>query len=71
MKKSPPKFTKLKAPQRRIYVYPDGFKADFFGVNAVAVSESGTHRLECKDGRKFIVAPGWKYIELFMKDWTF
>lgn len=40
-------------------------------VARVAVRPSGSHRLETKDGRKFIIAAGWLAIEIDAAEWSF
>lgn len=52
------------------YHYADGGISRFSNVSAVGVTKSGFHKLEANGG-KYIVAPGWRYITLDMKDWTF
>lgn len=39
-------------------------------VSKIEVRPSGTHRLECSDGRKLFVSPGWLWIELDVDNWT-
>jgi hypothetical protein len=39
-------------------------------VTAVAVSQSGTHRLESKNGKR-IVPTGWIAIEVDCDEWSF
>lgn len=56
---------------KRIYYYPCGYKHEFQNVVSIAISDSGNHRLECEDGSKHIVAPGWLVISLDVKEWTF
>lgn len=66
-----PVFTKLDPPETlRIYHFPGGETFRLDNVTALAVSASGTHRLETQDGKKWIVPTGWLAIELDMKDWT-
>lgn len=68
---SMPKFTKVEE-QKRSYVYPGGDRLDITGVVEVAVSQSGNHRITTNhDDEKYIVSPGWRYIKLNMKDWSF
>lgn len=38
---------------------------------SINVSKSGVHRLNTKDGKKHIVAPGWYHIEFNAEEWTF
>jgi hypothetical protein len=67
-----PEFTKLSPPERcRTYIFPDDVKVDILNVSAVAVSKSGTHRIETVSGEKYIIPPGWIAIKLDMDDWTF
>ena len=55
----------------RRYLYPDGQIIRFNDVVAVSVSESGTHRLELANGKKVIVAAGWRAIVFEADAWTF
>lgn len=55
--------------QTRMYMFPNG-KMTIAGVINIAITEN-THRLETKDGRKFIVPSGWLAIELVMDSWSF
>jgi hypothetical protein len=69
---SKPNFTSLNPVEsKRTYYYPDATSVSFDNVAKIAVSDSSHHRLESSDGRKFIVAPGWRYIEVEADDWTF
>lgn len=56
--------------QTRIYHFPDGGSFRIERVVRIAIPGT-THRLETKDGRKFIVRCGWMAIELVMKEWSF
>ena len=47
----------------KVYLYPDG--TTFRVENVVKFGAPGTtHRLESRDGRKWIIAPGWIAVEL-------
>lgn len=54
----------------RTYHFPNG-KMALTNVVALAVSASGTHRLETGDGRKWIVPVGWMAIEIDVPEWSF
>jgi hypothetical protein len=56
--------------QDRTYYFPDA-KVELVGVVSINVSKSGVHRLNTKDGKKHIVAPGWYHIEFNAEEWTF
>jgi hypothetical protein len=56
---------------KRIYHYPDGSKSEFNDITEVGVTKSGFHKLTSESQGKFIVAPGWRYIELDVAEWTF
>lgn len=56
--------------QNRIYHFPNG-KVQINEVVSVNVSKSGTHRLNDKNGKKYIVPSGWLCIEFDATDWTF
>ena len=67
-----PKFVELSPTEVwREYTFPGGEKVKIFGVSKVAVSESGTHRLETVSGLKHIIPSGWLHIEIDVEDWTF
>ncbi len=54
----------------RTYHFPDGKTLTLKDVTHLLVRPSGTHRLMTKDGRKWIVPPGWLAVELDVDDWT-
>lgn len=58
------------AEQNRTYVYSNGFKYKIEGVTEINISKSGHHRINCLNGEKFLVAPGWIVIELEMDHWS-
>lgn len=63
---------KLNAPcRKRTYCYSDGMRATFHNVTVVDVSKSGYHMLDYGANEKAIVAPGWRWIELDMDEWSF
>lgn len=67
-----PKFVDLEPVESwREYTFPGGEVVRVEGVSKVAVSESGTHRLETASGRKHIVPSGWIHIEIDVEAWTF
>lgn len=55
----------------RTYHYANGGKLVIKDVVAVGVSDSGGHRINTKDGRKFIPAKDWVGIELDVDEWSF
>ena len=66
-----PELIKLDKPERkRTYIFASS-RVEIENVVAVGVRQSGTHRLETADGRKWIVSTGWLAIELDMDEWTF
>lgn len=65
-----PKFTEVHE-QTRTYHFPGGHTIVLVGVKSIAVSASGTHRINTTDGVKHIIPPGWLHIEFTAKDWTF
>lgn len=66
-----PEFTELTpAEKSRKYHFGSGV-TEIQDVCRIAVSKSGTHRLETADGKKHIVPSGWLRIELEVEDWTF
>ena len=67
-----PKFIELEAVEAwREYTFHGGDKVKIENVAKVAVSESGTHRLETVTGRKHIIPSGLIHIEIDVSDWTF
>lgn len=66
---APPKMTDVRE-QDRLYVFPGGETIFVEAVIKFGVGKSGTHRLETKDGRKHIIAPGWLQIKLDLDEWT-
>jgi hypothetical protein len=66
-----PGLTPLNPPERkRIYHFPGGETVTFENVTHFLARPSGSHRLQLGDGRKFIVMPGFLWIELDVDDWT-
>lgn len=57
--------------QSRTYTFPGGYKVALEGVVGINVSNSGTHRIDTKDGKKHIVPTGWIHIEFDADRWTF
>jgi len=56
----------------RTYHYADGSTLEIpSGVKSMAVTSSGTHRINANDGRRWIVVPGWIAVEFTADDWTF
>ncbi len=63
-------FVDLKNGERsRTYIFAAG-KFTVENVARICVRPSGSHRLETKDGRKFIVAAGWIVIEVVAEEWS-
>ena len=56
--------------QSRIYHFPGGETVKVHGIVGLCVSKSGFHLLNGDGGAKYIVAPGWLYVELDMKEWS-
>lgn len=55
----------------RKYIYSNGFKLNIKNVIDVTISDSGNHRIETEDGKKYIVTTGWVAVELDTEQWTF
>jgi hypothetical protein len=67
-----PKFVELKDPNNsRTYFWQGGSSLTVKNVARIAVSERQTHRLETKSGDKYIIPPGWLYMKVDVKEWTF
>lgn len=64
-----PVFTEVQQ-QTRTYKFPD-MDMVVEDVISIHVSKRGTHRLNTKSGRKFIIPTGWRGIEFDAADWTF
>ena len=64
-----PEFIPIKE-QNRTYTFPNG-TVEIENIISINVSKSGTHRLNSKDGKKYIVPSGWICIEFNAEDWTF
>jgi hypothetical protein len=59
--------------QQREYVYLNNGMASglkFKNVQRIRFSNSGTHYLEMKDGKKVIVNPGWVLISIDADEWS-
>jgi len=68
---SKPEMTELNpVERRRNYTFPGGQVVELREVQRLAVSASGTHRLETQDGLLHIVPTGWIHIEIAASDWT-
>ena len=68
---SKPEFVELSPTERsRKYTFPGGDVVELKLVNRLAVSASGTHRVETEDGAKHIIPTGWIHIEIDASDWT-
>lgn len=66
-----PEFTVLDPVERsRTYTFPNGGKTTICNVSRLAVSPSGTHRIETPAGTKHIVPSGWIHIEIDADEWT-
>jgi hypothetical protein len=64
------KFNVISPPEKsRTYIFPAG-SITVLGVSGVCVRPSGTHRLECSDGARWIIPAGWLGIKLDIADWT-
>jgi len=67
-----PKWHETTNPENsRTYHFSDGTLLTLQSVKRLAVGKSGTHRVECHDGAKYIVAPKWNWISLELKEWSF
>lgn len=69
---SAPKFIELISGESfREYTFPGGDVVRIEEVARIAVSDSGTHRIETKNGQKHIVPTGWIHITFSAASWTF
>jgi hypothetical protein len=69
---SAPKFIELISGESvREYTFPGGDVVRIEDVARIAVSDSGTHRIETKNGQKHIVPTGWIHITFNAASWTF
>lgn len=55
--------------RQRTYKY-DTFILTLNDVQRIKVSKSGNHYIECRTG-KYIVSPGWRYVQIDVDNWTF
>ena len=53
----------------RTYIFPGDDILEFNDVESIAVSDSGNHYLNLKDGRKVIVRCGWLCI-IIQGEWV-
>lgn len=68
--KLPPEFVEVNE-QYRTYYFSNGDKVKLEGIVSINVSESGTHRINTKDGKKHIIPSGWIHIEFGADEWKF
>jgi hypothetical protein len=68
--KTLPVFEPIKGETERIYHYPDGGCVTIKNAIAICVRPSGSHRLTTNGGGKFIVAPGWRMIDIVADKWS-
>lgn len=65
------KWTILNPPERsRKYVFPNGDELEIKNVAKIEVRDSGKHRIETTDGKKYFVNTGWFWMEIETDDWT-
>lgn len=64
-----PVFTRIRGERARTYTFPGGDKVRIEGVTALCVRPT-SHRLETKDGRKFIVPGKFLSIEIEATEWS-
>ncbi len=65
-------WTEISPPEtKRTYFFPDGKMIVVDSLCKIEVRESGKHRLECTNGRKLFVSPGWVALEIVADEWTF
>ena len=66
------KWAELTPPEKqRTYHFPGGNVVTFRDVARIEVRESGKHRIETADGRKWFVQAGWLWMEIDTPEWTF
>lgn len=54
----------------RVYEYATGPVLTYHNVSRFKVDDDGNHFLETTDGRRAIVAPGWRVIHLEIDGWA-
>jgi hypothetical protein len=64
-----PVFTAIKGERKRTYAFPGGATVMIENVTAICVRPT-SHRLETKDGRKFIVPGKFISIEIDASGWS-
>lgn len=57
--------------QDRTYHFANGATVKLEGVVSINVSNSGTHRINTRDGKKHIIPSGWIHVEFSADEWTF
>lgn len=62
-------FQAITGEHRRTYTFPGG-TVTVENVVKLCVRPSGSHRLQTKYGRKFIIAAGWLAIEVVAERWS-
>lgn len=67
----PLEFQEVKGEKSRTYHYGCGTTFTVDNVVKLCVRPSGNHRLENKDGKKYIVDGGWIAIEIDAESWDF
>ena len=63
------KFQAVTGEKSRTYTFPDGI-VRIEGVSKLCVRDSGSHRIETADGKKYIVAAGWIAIQVEADAWS-
>lgn len=62
-------FRSFDPPQRmRTYVYPDG-ELEFYNVCKVFIDVDDYHYIECDDGGKHVICPGWLCYSVDTDSW--
>lgn len=61
----------VKGEKSRTYHFSDGSSFTIVGVTFLCVRPSGNHRVQSKDGKKFIIPPTWIALEIEADAWDF
>lgn len=63
-------WTPLKDENSRTYHFANGEEISFDNVVKIEIRESGKHRIECADGTKAFICPGWLWLEIDAEEWS-
>lgn len=68
--KDPVQFSQITGERYRTYIFKGGGQVSIPDVVAICVRPSGNHRLNTKDGKKWIIPAGWLAIKIDAETWS-